>query len=295
MPPPRNEPLSETDVRNPASEVWVVRADDADRRAWLADNPICPALSRHRIRHCGVGHMLAPFEIVRTRLGGSYFLACFGGEGRVLVDGRWAKSRPGEAMLLPPWTLQAFHTPTGGRWDHAWVRYFEDGSPPLAAAQTPVFAKFDAEPFRHAILGLHHECRGANGPAAVAHFADLVHLYVLRFAQPAAMDPRVWQLWERVAADLGAAWSLADMAKAVHLSEKQLQRLCLRDLGRTPRQHLIWLRMSKAGDLLVGGEAKVRSVAGRVGYANPFVFSSTFKRVMGCSPSEYPGRKAGRA
>ena len=49
--------------------------------------------------------------------------------------------------------------------------------------------------------------------------------------------------------------------------------------------------MRRAGDLLTEGNLKVETVATRVGYQNPFVFSTTFKRVMGWSPSEYPGRK----
>jgi AraC-like DNA-binding protein len=283
---------TETDVRSPAAEQWVVRADDRDPRPWLDGTPVCPALARHHVRHCGVASMPAPLEIVRTNLGGSYFLACHGGEGRVLIDGRWAPCRAGEAFLLPPWTMQAFRIPPRGRWEFSWVRYQERaGHAPLAAAQTPVIARFDPEPVRHAVLGLYEEARGSAVSAAVTLWADLVHLYVLRFAQPAAMDPRVWELWAKVEADLSRNWSLTDMAKATHLSEKQFQRLCLRNLGRTPRQHLIWLRMRHAGELLVAGEGKVSTVAGRVGYANPFVFSSTFKRVMGCSPSDYPGKR----
>ena len=83
------------------------------------------------------------------------------------------------------------------------------------------------------------------------------------------------------------------MAAEAHLSEKQLERLCLKQLGRNPRRQLIWLRMRQAAELLTTGDAKVETIAARVGYQNPFVFSTTFKRVMGWSPSTYPGRKPG--
>lgn len=123
------------------------------------------------------------------------------------------------------------------------------------------------------------------------HWVDLVHLYVLRFAAPETHDPRLWLLWERVSVTLDADWSIHEMTALVRLSEKQLQRLCLKELGRTPRQQLIWLRMRRAAQLLSEREAKIETIANQVGYQNPFVFSSTFKRVMGWSPSEYPGRK----
>ncbi|TXT27824.1 MAG: response regulator receiver domain-containing protein (CheY-like) [Planctomycetota bacterium] len=286
--PKRDLNLSETDIRSPKSEAWIVRADADDSRDWLKDSPVCRALTNFQIRHLAVAHMPAPFEIVRTKLGGSYFLATFSGEGRVLIDGRWARCRPGQAMLLPPSTLQAFQTPTGKRWDFCWVRYQErSGQKPLASARTPVVAELDAEPLRLAILGLHREC--SNDGSLSERWAELIHSYVTQFAQPAQMDSRLWRLWDEVASSLDQAWTITEMARRVHLSDKQLQRLCLRELGRSPRQQLIWLRMRRAAELLPT-EAKIEAISREVGYQNPFVFSTTFKRVMGWSPSTFPGR-----
>jgi len=284
--------LSETDIRPDGAEVRTVRADDGDARAWLAGSPVCPALGRSMVRHLGVARMPVPFRIVRTRLGGSYFLACFGGEGRVLVDGSWEVCRRGQAALLPPGTLHAFHTAGRGDWEFCWVRYQEQpGQTPVAAAQSPVVAAYDPEPLRFAVLGLHRECATAGESAAVDAWAGLVHHYVLRFARPASLDRRIWRLWERVADSLDHPWTVSEMAAETHLSEKQLQRLCRKDLGRNPRRQLIWLRMRHAAGLLARGDRKVETVAGMVGCQNPFVFSTTFKRVMGWSPSEYPGRR----
>jgi AraC-like DNA-binding protein len=283
----------------------MIRADANDSRAWLENSPVCPELKQHRIRHLAVAHMPSPFEIVRTKLGGSYFLACFAGEGKVLVDGRWTKCQPGQAILLPPGTLQAFQTTPGRSWDFCWVRYQErSGQQPLTTAQTPVVARFDPEGLRLAILGLYHECTanvrslalGAtsqteNNVAAIPRWIELIQHYVLSFAAPKRLDSRLWQLWERVAARLDEPWMIADMAESIHLGEKQLQRLCMKELGRSPRQQLIWLRMRRAAELLLERDCKIEVIANRVGYQNPFVFSTTFKRVMGWSPSEYPGRR----
>ena len=291
--PRSDKQLSETDIRSPRSKVSVVRADAADARRWLASSPVCPLLAHYQIAHTAVAHLPAPFEIVRTRLGGSYFLACFGGEGRVLVDGRWLRCRPGTAVLLPPGTLQAFHTPRGKAWDICWVRYQErTGQRPLATAQTPVIARYDPEPLRLAILGLHHESSGTATPAALERWAMLVHHYVLQFAEPAGLDERLWRLWDKVSRSLSQPWTLAEMSRETHLSEKQLQRLCRQQLGRTPRQQLIWLRMRRAADLLVERSTKIETIAAQVGYENPFVFSTTFKQVMGWPPSEYPSRRS---
>ena len=287
-----DQQLSETDIRPAGAVVSMIRADESDSRVWLSKAAVCPALASHQIRHLAVASMPAPFEIVRTKLGGSYFLACFGGEGRVLVDGRWTKCRPGHAVLLPPGTLHAFHAAPGKSWDFCWVRYQErSGQKPLATAQTPVVARFDAEPIRLAILGLHRECSTSSNPAAMDRWVELIQHYVHRFSEPASLDPRLWELWGRVAVTLGEPWTIAKMARTVHLSEKHLQRLCQKELGRSPRQQLIWLRMRRAAELLRPRNAKIETIAAQVGYQNPFVFSTMFKRIMGWSPSEYPGRK----
>jgi len=284
--------LSETDIRSHKAKTWVVRADATDQRLWLANAPTCGAFAHYHIRHAGAAHMPAPFEIVRTKLSGSYFLACSGGEGRVRIDGRWVRCRPGMAVLLPPGALHAFHTSPDKSWDVCWVRYQEEaGQKPLATAAVPVLAQYDAEPLRLAILGLHRECTTHAAAGLAERWVELIHRYVTRFSQPATVDARLWQLWQKVSASLDAAWTVTDMARDVHLSEKQLQRLCIQGIGRTPRQQLIWLRMRQAAELLLNSDDKIETIANRVGYQNPFVFSSTFKRVMGCSPSEYPGRR----
>ena len=284
--------LSETDIWPRRPQLAIVRATEEDHRQWFAKSPVCPSLAHYQIRHTAVAAIPAPFRIVRTKLGGSYFLACFGGAGKVLVDGRWLACRAGHATLLPPGTMQAFHAVAGKPWDICWVRYQEPpGQRPLATAQSPVIARFAAEPLRHAILGLHRECSSTAIPAALESWSFLIHHYVMRFAQPAELDARLWRLWEKVSASLEQSWSLASMSRETHLGEKQLQRLCQQQLGRTPRQQLIWLRMRRAASLLTETQYKIETIAARVGYANSFVFSTTFKRVMGWSPAEWPGRR----
>src|SRR5262249_52491710 len=120
------------------------------------------------------------------------------------------------------------------------------------------------------------ECTTMAVPAAAEAWVGLVHHYAHRFARPASLDPRLWRLWESVAARLDHAWTVGEMAALAHLSEKQLERLCQKQLGRNPRRQLIWLRMRHAAELLSTGNAKIETIAARVGYKNPFVFSTTF-------------------
>ncbi|MGI9239417.1 MAG: AraC family transcriptional regulator, partial [Verrucomicrobiales bacterium] len=160
-----DEDLSESDIRHPDSELLTVRADlSGDGRPWHEAASVCRLLDQHRIVHLGVARTLAPFEIVRTALGGSYFLACFGGLGEVLVNGRWEPCGNGQAFLLSPGTLHAFRAvgegtraAADGHWNFCWVRYREArGQVPVAQASSPVLRDFPPLPFLHAVSGLYH-------------------------------------------------------------------------------------------------------------------------------------------
>lgn len=70
-------PLVETHRAGPHTRERIVRASE------------CPALAVHGIAHVGLADAAPPYAMVRTDLAGTYFLACFSGEGRILLDGRW--------------------------------------------------------------------------------------------------------------------------------------------------------------------------------------------------------------
>ncbi len=284
-----HEDLSETHILGANTRQLVVRADTGDPRAWLQSAALCPALARHQIVHVGIMEAAVPYRAVRTRQSGTYLLACFGGEGRILVDGRWKVCKAGTTCLLPAHMLHAFHAVSKSSWQFCWVRYQQPPEQqPVVASASPVLAKFDAIPLHDAILGLYHECHGREGGAgAMHHWVELIQLYVLRFAQPWHIDDRLWHLWDDVMNDLGKNWSVDKLAKQSHISGEHLRRLCHRQLGRSPMQHVTFLRMRHAADLLASTEDKIEIIAGAVGYKNPFVFSNTFKKWIGWRPSEH--------
>ena len=168
--------------------------------------------ARHWTAHVGLAQAIEPYTMVRTDLPGSYFLACFRGEGRIWLDGRWQRCRAGQACLSPAHVLCAFHAVPGHRWDFVWVRYEASaGRGPLGAAGAPVLAGFPSEVFRHAVEGLMAEQAGEGRLAALHHWVELVQGYISRFAQPWHIDDRLSQLWEAVAAKPAHAWkSLRD-------------------------------------------------------------------------------------
>ncbi len=60
-------------------------------------------------------------------------------------------------------------------------------------------------------------------------------------------------------------------------------------LGSSPRQYLMEARMEKARELLLSREFSVGTVSRLCGYENESYFSSEFRRLVGCTPTEYGG------
>ncbi len=284
--------LSETDIRTRGSTHLILRCSSDDQRDWIQKSPISTTLNRHKVLHLGYATMKPPFEIVRMNLGGSYFLAGIEGKGRFVTDGRWKTCSPGQAFLLPAGTMHAFEAFPDNDWSFCWVR-FEEGAmnQPVGEANSPVLASFNCEAFQHAILGLIAEATSTRRQEMELQWLEIVFQNIREFAQPEFLDDRLQQLFQKVEKALDAPWPNHKMAQIAAIGERQLERLCLKQLGRTPRQHLIWLRMHRAAKLLGEPDRKIENIAYEVGYTNPFAFSNTFKKYMGWAPSNYPGRK----
>ena len=284
--------LTEAHVFGTEDRLWAVRVSANDTRPFIAKSPVCAALGRYCIAHVGVHDASFPFQVVRSHLSGTFFLAGLAGEGRVLADGTWKRVTAGTAFLLLPHMLNAFHAVEGHRWRFCWVRFEEPPrQQPSIAATSPRLARFHGAPLQHAILGLHEDSLTGGSPETLHHWIELIHDYVHAFARPWQRDDRLSKLWERVAAQLDAAWTLDQLAALAHVSAEHLRRLCQRELGRSPMHQLTFLRMKRAAQLLAETSLKVELVAAEVGYRDPFVFSKTFKRWTGWRPSDFPGRR----
>jgi transcriptional regulator GlxA family with amidase domain len=161
----------------------------------------------------------------------------------------------------------------------------------LGLASAPVLAEFASDAIHHAIRGLIAEQSAGAHPGALHHWMELIHGYVVRFAQPWHVDDRLTKLWQAVAQNPAHPWTLSALAERAHCSGEHLRRLCRKQLGRSPMQQVTHLRIRHGATLLSETDHKLEVIADLVGYANPFVFSNTFKRWTGLRPSEYRAKK----
>ena len=150
-----------------------------------------------------------------------------------------------------------------------------------------MLADFDAEPLRAAITGLLAELKGAGVSRRSHQWIELTYDYVRSFAGSFRGDPRVQRLWDLVQGRLDFAWDTKSLARESGLSFEHLRRLCLKDIGRTPMNHLTHLRIQQAIRLISETDDKLAVIAHKVGFANGNSLSSAFKKSTGHAPSHF--------
>lgn len=262
--------------------------DGLRTRRWSLDAKQCGELAPHRISWLGIDTAFAPFSRVRLAPSGSFLLATLDGEGRVFLEGRWKRAAAGTVCLAPPRVLNAFHALPARPWVFAWVRYEEPRwLKPMVGANSPLQLAQGAEDLGRAIAGLRAEWQGGRDPALVHHWVSLVHGLAQRLARPWRSSSRIAQLWETVARDLAAEWKLPTLAARCGVSREHLRRLCRTELGRTPMEHVTYMRIQRAQELLATTRAKLEAVAPQVGYRSAAVLSRAFVRCVGMTPSHY--------
>lgn len=104
----------------------------------------------------------------------------------------------------------------------------------------------------------------------------------------AQRDPVVGGALRLLHADPAASWTVSSLADHVGVSRSTMAKRFADLVGEPPLTYLTRWRMTLAADLLVDQPAAtVADIARRVGYHDPFGFSSAFKRVRRVNPSEF--------
>jgi len=268
------------------SDLRGIHSVGADTREWVVAGAAVPALAQARIELCGVSAARPGFRFVRHAWERSQVLVSLSAGGTCWLDGAWRPLAAGEGYLTPPGATHAYRCLPGRTWLLAWAIVVEpEDAPRLVTSALPNLVHGDGRALHDAILNLHREVHGAADPAMARLWADVAAAQVRRLLAPGRADQRLWRLWEEVDADLGRPWTLGDLARRAGLGDEQLRRLCVRQLGASPMQHLTRLRMRRAAALLASGGRSVGEVANAVGYDNAFAFSTAFRRHHGVPPS----------
>lgn len=179
--------------------------------------------------------------------------------------------------------------------------YRRAGSPARADVLDVLF--FDDPVIARVCVALTDAAAGAAASELYAQSAAqfiVTHLLSLqsRSAPPSNAQRSVGSLPRRrldavldyMAANYARQLTLDELAREAHVSRFHFVQLFRQEVGVTPHQHLIALRLGAATRMLLRTDSSVHAIAEACGYATGAHFAKAFGRRYGSTPSAYRSR-----
>lgn len=218
-------------------------------------------------------------------------LLCLNGECTLTVGERTMTLVPGTIVCQPPHIAHSTSSEEG--YQDLWVRV-SNFAPP-AGSGIAVFQDDAAQRFRTLLLMMHSSFAGQEPQREQFVAALWEALYQLlcswnvRSARSSAVTDVVQEMILHIA---DAGWKLADCMAQTGYSADHLRRCFKKETGLSPAAYLTMLRIEHARKLLAlsdHGGYTIKQIALMSGFEDPYYFSRTFKKRIGCSPNGYSG------
>ena len=259
------------------------------------DSSNAPEISDLEIELAGCSNLSGDYTVGRVSPPNHTLFYSIHGQGKFRVPSGEMQLDEGQLIILP--AGQSFEvTIVSEQWDIIWVNLAD-------SERWKSFSKSEAVVLDNAKLeGLHHAMellyieRDVDSRGAAM---QLVSRYLYRIIDAPLSDvqthdekerrqvSRLHSLFSTVEKQLQFDWDMESLSEKAHYSAPHLHRLCFQVFGRSPKQHVIHLRMTRAKSLLLSTQWPVSYIASYVGYANVFTFSKRFKKSTGLSPSAF--------
>lgn len=259
-----------------------------------------PLLSGLRVTDAGFFPKASGHFVRRSRgTKGEILIACLEGEGRVTAGSDDFVVGAGDLVWLPSGRQHSYKASSERPWSILWVHFagsettgwrsllFGDDPRPLCHVPPGRMGELSLDRI-HAILEKGHSLTDLAEAAGA-----------LRQSLSAASRLRSWpgatpSSRARVAVcveKLRTGWMhlhrLEELAAQAGVSVSHFSALFRMETGFSPIDFLLRQRMAAAARLLATTQEPIVSVSESVGYEDPFYFSRSFRKIMGCSPRNY--------
>ena len=143
----------------------------------------------------------------------------------------------------------------------------------------------------HQLMNLLHQVviSGEDNGQLADSLVESICQYIKRYAKSNSGHPAVQTLKKTIYEHLSdAEFKITQGIEETGFDKDYLRRCFKKETGKTPLDYLISMRMEQAKMLLIQQTfSGVESVASACGFADPFYFSTCFKRHVGTSPLQY--------
>jgi AraC-like DNA-binding protein len=269
--------LCEKHIIGEETKEWLV---SLEKREILWDNGMLTV---------GISNASYGFNFRKTNRPRIEVLACYGGEGEVMVNGEWTKCTEGHMYISCPYETYEYRATMEKRWNLAWFSFTKKETKTLNhGLSAPVLRKVSTIPIiKNIIQGIYQESLNPADPNIMTLWTQLLNQHARRIIENRIPHDKLEQLWRQVDTNLQNKWTIDKLCKISGYSRGYLRSLSISETGKSPLRYIKSMRMHKASAMLISSNLKIEAIAHVVGYENAFAFSTAFKKVMKITPSEY--------
>lgn len=210
--------------------------------------------------------------------------------GRFCVNGEMREYPAGCAVLYPPFSHVEYGA-SGESYGDDWIRFESDEAfvKNFPRIHEP-FAVSDAAYCHNLVQLLTWESTIGRYDGAISQLFHILFYKLeddLLHHESAAHDQELLTLRKSIMNNPQEDWSIADMARQLHLSMGYLQSLYKKKFGVSCMDDVIRCRVRRAKDLLTNTDDGISDIASQCGYKNVEHFCRQFKSACGVSPRNY--------
>ena len=246
-------------------------------------------------------HVLHAWEVMRTRRDALLYV-CLRGEPRFCHNRHWFTGARGSVDLYLPGEAQ--HYSCAGGWEAFWFHF--DPSPSLleilrrhGIAGGTLWPKALKE---QALVSLERMFVYARLPEHLAYHRAAVDLERIIFDclgenTDGVIKPqriRLRDIGDYVRMNPGGEHRVATLARRAGLSPSRFAHLFKEEYGMPVGAYVTRVRMESAAHLLHTTRMTAAEIGSHLGYRSPFHFYTTFRKVMGQTPTTYRRKQLAR-
>ena len=217
------------------------------------------------------------------------------GEGTIVLNGKEHHVKEGDLYLLPPDSEQLYYSDKENPWEKLWFNAGGTLVRSLLREYNPqklvVFSGADGRDYIERIQDIGRNDQYSAGEkhrkAALVFHELMQYLYDWSHMQDEMYGKETLVLKNYLDSHLTQNVPLKTLAEMVYLSESQVVRIFKRDVGKTPHEYSLDLKLEQARTLLRNTRQRVREISDSLGFCDEHYFSYIFKKKCGMTPLEY--------
>jgi len=267
------------------------------------NSPLIDSLSKIDLKHyycgtedCDKGHAWGPAVKDHYKI---HYIHC--GKGILKIADTTYELVAGDCFLIYPDTVSFYKADETDPWTYYWVAFSGLNSDSYLSRagftqKTPIIScKNDTkilQCFDHMFENSQNQiCGDLTILAGLYTFLALLmekdSSQLQNFSTEKRDNTYINKAIDLIEMNYSSKMSIEEIANHLGLSRKYFSKLFKKTTGASPIDYLVMFRLNKACELMEKQNFTIGEISRSVGYEDPLLFSRTFKKFKGLSPSMY--------